>query len=54
VKDAVTPPAQGLTTGTASFTVQTAFLEVAKAGAGDAQGTFAASGHGMNVSFTAP
>lgn len=52
--DAVTPPAAGLATGTASFSVKTAFLEVAKASAGDAQGTFAASGKGMNVTFTAP
>ena len=50
--DVVTPPAAGLPTGTASFTVQGATMAPAPNGAGGATGSFTISGKGANVSYT--
>jgi hypothetical protein len=50
----VVPPAPGLVTGTLSFTIQGATMDVAPAGAGDAKGTFGVAGSASNVSYTSP
>jgi len=50
--DANTPPAQGLSTGAASFSVQGATMAPAPNGAGGASGTFTITGKGVNVSYS--
>jgi hypothetical protein len=51
---AVTPPAQGLVTGTLSFSVTGATMAPAPVGAGNATGTFDASGTASHVGYTSP
>jgi hypothetical protein len=48
----VIPPSPGLVTGTLSFTIQGATMDVAPAGAGDAQGTFSVAGSASDVTYT--
>ncbi len=50
--DSVTPPAQGLTTGTMSFTVTGGTMAPAKTGPGTAVGTFNAEGSSKEISYT--
>jgi len=51
---AVTPPAQGLATGTLSFTVAGATMAPAPVNPGGATGGFTASGSASNVGYTSP